>query len=148
MEIRELESSECAAAVALWESAGLTRAWNPPALDFERALATNGSAVLGAVDDRGVAATAMVGFDGHRGWVYYLAVDDRLKDSGLGRQMMAAAETWLRALGATKVQLMVRRTNAAAMGFYEHLGYDDAEVVVLARWLEGGPEADTPGRFG
>ena len=78
----------------------------------------------------------MVGFDGHRGWLYYLAVDPALQGRGIGRSLVVAAEAWLAAQGAGKVQLMVRTGNAAATGFYAALGYTDQECVVLGRRFE------------
>jgi ribosomal protein S18 acetylase RimI-like enzyme len=137
--IRPLGPDDRAAAVALWAACGLTRPWNPPDADFDRAVAGPTSAVLGVLDDGSGAlvATAMVGHDGHRGWVYYVAVEPERRAAGLGRAVMDAAERWLRDAGAVKVQLMVRHTNTAALGFYERLGYEDADVTVLARWLEG-----------
>jgi ribosomal protein S18 acetylase RimI-like enzyme len=137
MEIRELTSADRDAAIAIWEEAGLTRPWNDPTSDFDLALSGTTSAVLGAVDVGELAATVMVGHDGHRGWVYYLAVGPTNRRRGLGRRMMQAAESWLREHEAVKLNVMVRRTNAAALGFYERLGYEDAEVMVLARWLAG-----------
>ena len=80
-------------------------------------------AVLGAFDAGQLAATVMVGHDGHRGWVYYLAVKRGNRRRGLGRRMMHEAQSWER--GAVKLQLMVRDGNAAALGFYQHLGYED-----------------------
>lgn len=135
--IRPLAPTDRAAAVALWEACGLTRPWNPAEADFDRALGGPASTVLGVVDDGSgeLVATAMVGHDGHRGWVYYVAVAPDRRGSGLGRDVMAAAEGWLREAGAVKVQLMVRHENAAAAAFYERLGYEDADVTVLARWL-------------
>jgi ribosomal protein S18 acetylase RimI-like enzyme len=79
----------------------------------------------------------MVGFDGHRGWVYYLAVDPGRRRRGLGRSLMAAAEDWLMVRGAPKLQLMVRSDNEAAMGFYQRLGLERQEVIVLGRRLDG-----------
>ncbi|WP_395942385.1 GNAT family N-acetyltransferase, partial [Brevundimonas aurantiaca] len=81
--------------------------------------------------------TIMVGFDGHRGWVYYLAVDPGRRRRGLGRSLMAAAEDWLMVRGAPKLQLMVRSDNEAAMGFYQRLGLERQEVIVLGRRLDG-----------
>ena len=78
----------------------------------------------------------MVGHDGHRCWVYYLAVDPELQSIGVGRAMMQPAETWARAAGMPKVQLMVRSANAAARGFYDSLGYAVEDVAVLSRRLE------------
>jgi len=77
----------------------------------------------------------MVGFDGHRGWVYYLAVSPDHRRKGLGRALMAAAEAWLRARGAPKIQLMVREENEA-IAFYEALGLERQKVVTLGRFLD------------
>jgi ribosomal protein S18 acetylase RimI-like enzyme len=125
------------AAIRLWQDSGLTRPWNDPEADLRRAAGGGSSCVLAAIgDDDGLLATAMVGHDGHRGWVYYLAVDAAQRGRGLGRQMMAACEDWVRSRGIPKIQLMVRATNRATMGFYEHLGYADSDVVVFGRRLD------------
>ncbi|MCC5951013.1 MAG: GNAT family acetyltransferase [Acidimicrobiia bacterium] len=136
MAVRDLTNADRQAATTLWAAVGLTRPWNDAGLDFDRALAGPTSSVLGAVDEDVLVATVMVGHDGHRGWVYYLAVSPALRGRGLGRHMMGAAEAWLADAGAVKLNLMVRHTNQEALGFYERLGYVDAEVAVRARWLE------------
>ncbi|MCU1446654.1 GNAT family acetyltransferase [Cryobacterium sp.] len=136
MNIEEISPAAFPAVIALWEEAGLTRPWNPPAADLQRALDTPTSTVLGAVIDNRLVGTVMVGHDGHRGWVYYLAVALTERGSGLGRTLMQAAEAWLVERGAVKVQLMVRETNAAVSGFYDRLGYTDADVRVLAKRLD------------
>jgi ribosomal protein S18 acetylase RimI-like enzyme len=135
MHIRDLSPSDIEAATSIWHEAGLTRPWNPPELDLRRALEGHTSTVLGSYKGERLVGTVMVGHDGHRGWIYYLAVDARQRGTGLGRQLMAAAEHWLREQGAVKVQLMVRSTNEAVLDFYEHLGYEDAEVQVRSKWL-------------
>ena len=104
----------------------------------------------GAPEAPGVAAgelvaTAMAGVDGHRGWLYYVAVDPRVQGRGKGRATVVAAEAWLAAQGARAVRLMVRSTNDAVRGFYERLGYADQECVVLGRPL-GAPDARDAGR--
>lgn len=134
MSPRPLVPDDRAAAVALWQACGLTRPWNDPAADFDRALAGEGSAVLGLCDGGALVGTVMVGEDGHRGWLYYLAVAPGHRGRGLARALVAAAEDWLRARGVPKVQLMVRDGNDAA-GLYATLGYEPAAVTVLARWL-------------
>jgi len=126
-----------AAVVALWRDCGLTRPWNDPDADFALALASGASAVLVARDGAAVAGSVMVGFDGHRGWVYYLAVSPAARRGGIGRALMAAAEEWLRARGAPKIQFMVREDNDAALGFYEALGMERQKVVTLGRFLNG-----------
>lgn len=136
MEIDALDESQHARAVALWQEVGLTRPWNDPDADLCRAVQGPASTVLAAVDDGVLLATAMVGHDGHRGWVYYLAVAPVARGRGLGRQMMRACEEWLRDRGLQKVQLMVRFENADVLAFYRRLGYLPGDVVVLARWLD------------
>jgi ribosomal protein S18 acetylase RimI-like enzyme len=121
--------------IALWEGCGLTRPWNDPAADFDRAVEGATSAILLLRDGDALAASVMVGCDGHRGWVYYLAVAPDRQRQGLGRRMMAEAEAWLRAHGAPKIQLMVRDSNDAALAFYEALGLERQPVVTLGRFL-------------
>lgn len=134
--IGELGPGDRSAAIALWAAAGLTRPWNDPGADFDRALAGATSAVLGAFAEDVLVGTVMVGHDGHRGWVYSLAVHTRR--AGRGGALMGAAEDWLRARGVPKLNLMVRHDNADARGFYERLGYADGEVTVLGKFLRPG----------
>lgn len=134
--IEALGSADAKAAVALWEDAGLTRPWNDASSDFRRALDSSSSTVLGIREDGRVVGTAMVGWDGHRGWVYYLAVATSHRGRGLGRELMTAAERWLKAAGAPKIQFMVRTENDAVLSFYDHLGYIPQYCVVLGRRLD------------
>ncbi len=136
MEVVDLPGDLAAAAVALWQEAGLTRPWNDPAADLRRALDGPSSTVLAIVEGRDLVGTAMVGQDGHRGWVYYLAVSAGRRRQGLGSVLLRAAEEWLRARGIPKVQLMVRTGNESVVAFYTALGYADAQVTVLGRILE------------
>jgi len=122
--------------VALWRTCGLVRPWNDPEGDFHLALESPSSTVLIVRQADALAGSAMVGFDGHRGWVYYVAVAEAQRGGGLGRALMAAAEQWLRACGCPKIQLMVRTSNEAAIGFYEALGLERQEVVTLGRFLK------------
>lgn len=124
------------AVIALWHACGLTRPWNDPHGDFERALAGPSSTVLVLRDESTIAASVMVGHDGHRGWVYYLATDPARRRLGHGRAMMTAAEGWLRARRVPKLQLMVREGNDAALAFYAALGLEPQPVVTLGRFLE------------
>jgi ribosomal protein S18 acetylase RimI-like enzyme len=121
--------------VALWREAGLTRPWNDPADDARLALAGPSSAILGTRRDGQLAAAVMVGWDGHRGAVYYLAVAERHRGQGHGRALMQAAETWLARFNAPKLNLMVRTDNAAAHGFYDSLDYGREEVAVRGKRL-------------
>ena len=91
--------------------------------------------MLGLRKDGALAGTVMVGDDGHRGWVYYLAVAEGQRGAGLGRALMAAAEAWLAARGVPRLNLMVREGNAAVLGFYAALGYRTSGVAVLQKDL-------------
>ncbi|QNA84677.1 GNAT family acetyltransferase [Sphingomonas sp. So64.6b] len=135
-EIAIAEPADAPAIVALWEVCGLTRPWNDPLADYTLALNTAASTILIAREGGRIVASVMVGFDGHRGWIYYLAVAPDARRSGHGRAMMAAAERWLRDLGAQKLQLMVRDDNEAALGFYATLGLEPQKVVTLGRFLK------------
>jgi len=138
MEIEALPGPAVDAAVELWGRAGLTRPWNDPLADLRRALAGPASTVLAGWLDGALVATAMVGHDGHRGWVYYLAVSPEQQGRGHGRAMMAACETWLRERRVPKLNIMVRGDNSAARSFYERLDYGTDDVVVLSRRLDAG----------
>ena len=138
MGIRPAASDDTAAVIALWQACGLTRPWNDPAADVALALGNPASTVLIDEADGALRGTVMVGFDGHRGWVYYLAVAPDRRGHGIGRALMAAAEGWLHARRAPKIQLMVRGDNAAALGFYEAIGLARQDVVVLGRFLDDG----------
>ena len=114
-----------------------TRPWNDPAADI--ALARQEAECDGAARARRqrLVASVLVGHDGHRGWVYYVAVDPDRRFKGYGRVIMAAAEDWLRARGIEKLQLMVRGDNARVQAFYQSLGYYEQERVIFAKWLDG-----------
>lgn len=136
MDAVELGPADVEAAVALWEQAGLTRPWNNASADFARAVGGPSSAVLGLREADELVGTAMVGHDGHRGWVYYLAVSPSAQGTGLGRRLMEACEQWLVARGVPKIQFMVRTDNTVVLDFYDHLGYAHQDVVVLGRRLD------------
>lgn len=129
-------AADAPAVIALWQACGLTRPWNDPQADFDLALATPTSTILVMREAGGITASVMAGFDGHRGWVYYLAVDPACQRRGLGGQLMAAAESWLRTHGSPKIQLMVRHDNSDATAFYRSLGYEVQEVITIGRRLD------------
>ena len=135
--IADIADADVEAVIALWQRCGLTRPWNDPASDIALARRNANSTVLVGRAHGALVATAMVGHDGHRGWVYYVAVDPASQKQGLGRAIMAAAEQWLRAAGLPKLQLMVRRENARAGAFYRSIGYEESDTVVYARWIDG-----------
>lgn len=128
--------ADAVAVIALWEACGLTRPWNDPVADFARALAGEHAAILVSRAGDTVVASVMVGEDGHRGWVYYLAVAPERRRAGLGALMMRAAEDWLRGRDVPKIQLMVREGNDDALAFYASLGLERQPVVTLGRFLK------------
>jgi ribosomal protein S18 acetylase RimI-like enzyme len=134
--IEPATAADRAEAVALWQAAGLTRPWNDPGADFNLALSNPTSVILLARDNAALIGSVMVGFDGHRGWVYYLAVDPGCLKSGTGRMLMKASEDWLAQLGCPRIRLMVRTDNLTALGFYKAIGYEDQDVVTLGRTLD------------
>ena len=138
MEIVELDQHAADSAVALWQECGLTRPWNDPYADFSRAVEGPSSAVLGTYDEGGaLLGTAMVGVDGHRGWVYYVASAPHHRGEGIGHALMTAAEDWISDRGMPKVHVMVRRSNTAVVGFYSELGYEEQDTTVLGRRFDG-----------
>jgi ribosomal protein S18 acetylase RimI-like enzyme len=128
-----LRADEIAPAVALWERCGLTRPWNDARADARLALAGPASTILAGRRADRLAATAMVGADGHRAWVYYLGVDPEERGRGVGAAMMTAAEAWAWGRGMPKLQLMVRADNAQAEAFYRAIGYELETVTVWSR---------------
>ncbi|HKU07919.1 MAG TPA: GNAT family acetyltransferase [Bradyrhizobium sp.] len=138
--ITDIADADVEAVIALWRRCGLTRPWNDPGSDIALARRNPNSTVLVGRADGAIVATAMVGHDGHRGWVYYVAVDPDLQKNGLGRAIMDAAEKWLRAAGLPKLQLLVRRENSKAGAFYQSIGYEEADTIVFAKWIDGRPK--------
>lgn len=134
-EVESATSDDAAAVIALWESCALTRPWNDAAADYARAISGEHSDVLLMRAGDAIGASVMVGEDGHRGWVYYLAVAPDRRRSGLGARIMKAAEDWLRARGVPKIQLMVRDGNEDALAFYAALGLERQPVITLGRFL-------------
>jgi len=135
MQIRSYQPGDEAAVIRLWQECGLTRPWNDPRRDIARKLGEQPELFLiGTVDDAPM-ASAMAGYDGHRGWVYYLAVAAAHRGAGHGSALMREIERRLLARGCPKVNLLVRSGNAAVLGFYRKLGYAQDEVVSLGRRL-------------
>lgn len=135
-EYRIASEADQDAVIALWQECGLNRPWNEPVADFRKAIGSTASDILFLSQSDILMATIMVGYDGHRGWVYYLAVHPGYRRTGLGKRLMNAAEDWLRERGAPKIQLMVRSDNVDVIAFYEALGLARQDVVTLGRRLD------------
>lgn len=132
--IERLRDEEIPAAVALWQAAGLAHPWNDPERDARLALDCPTATILAAHDGAGaLTGTVMAGFDGHRGWLYSLAVAHSVRGQGVGRALVTAAEAYLRGQGAPVIRLMVRRENARVAGFYEAMGYEQGDLLLFGK---------------
>jgi ribosomal protein S18 acetylase RimI-like enzyme len=136
MEIRPFHLSDESAVVELWQKCELVRPVNDPARDIRRKLSVNPELfLLGTIDGK-VIASVMAGYEGHRGWINYLAVHPEHRLKGYGRQILAEAEKQLRVLGCPKINLQVRTANRTVLEFYQRIGYHLDEVISLGKRLE------------
>lgn len=131
--IRTFHPGDTAAVISLWRACELTRPWNNPELDIQRKLAVNDELFLVADDDGLIVGSIMGGYEGHRGWINYLAVSPTVQKQGLGRDLMSAVETRLLNLGCPKINLQVRTGNDAVIAFYEAIGYSNDECVSFGK---------------
>lgn len=144
MRIRRFEVEDADAVIALWRESGLVRPWNDPHRDIRRKLAVQPELFLVGAEDGAVVATAMAGYDGHRGWVNYLAVAPERRGRGIARTLMAEVERMLVERGCPKLNLQVRGDNPQALGFYRALGYlEDHSVSLGKRLISDGMDKPT-----
>jgi ribosomal protein S18 acetylase RimI-like enzyme len=135
MEIRPFREADEAQVVALWHACGLTRPWNDPHKDIARKLQVQRELFLVVEEGGGIVASVMAGYEGHRGWVNYLAVDTSHRRGGLGAELMRRVEQLLLARGCPKVSLLVRTSNADVLAFYRALGYAQDDAIPLGKRL-------------
>ena len=135
MNIRPFVESDEASVIALWHACDLTRPWNDPHKDIARKLAVQRDLFLVGTQDGRVVASVMAGYEGHRGWINYLAVSPDARGHGHGRALMRHAERLLLERGCPKVNLLVRSTNTGVIGFYRSLGYAVDEAVAMGKRL-------------
>ena len=136
MEIRPFEPRDEEAVVQLWNDCGLVVPWNNPHRDIQRKLKVQPEMFLVACSDGKVIASVMAGYDGHRGWINYLAVHPQHQRLGIGKRLMEEAESRLRAEGCPKINLQVRTSNTDVIEFYKRLGFKMDNVVSLGKRLE------------
>ena len=136
MEIRPYRDEDEAAVVQLWRECNLVVRHNDPHKDTRRKKAVQADLFLIGLEDGGIVATIMAGYEGHRGWINYLAVAPDRRRAGLGRQMVADAEQRLHRLGCPKINLQIRRANAGVIEFYRRLGYLEDNVASMGKRLE------------
>lgn len=136
MQIRPFEDTDEDAVVALWQRCGLVRPWNDPRRDIARKCRSQRDLFLVGTGGVRVIATVMGGYDGHRGWINYLAVEPEERRRGRGRALMEEIRRRLEALGCPKINLQIRRDNLEALAFYSRLGFLEDPVVSLGLRLE------------
>lgn len=144
MRIREFGDGDLAAIIRLWRACDLVRPWNPPERDIEFCRSSGHATLFVAELDGCIVGSVMAGHDGHRGWIYYVAIDPSHRRYGFGRALMDHAERFLTAAGVPKVMLLIRETNTAVADFYGSLGYVPEPRVLMTKWLRDGGE--DPGR--
>jgi len=136
LQIRPFAEGDEAQVVDLWARCGLLRPWNDPRKDIARKLRVQRELFLVGVAGDRIAATVMAGYEGHRGWINYLAVDPDRRRQGFARALMAAAEERLRALGCAKINLQIRQDNSEAISFYRRIGFAEDASVSMGKRLE------------
>lgn len=135
LDIRPIGDDDVEAVAELWRRCNLTMPYNDPYKDIAFARRGPASDVLVGFLDGALAASVMVGHDGHRGTVYYVSVDPDRRGQGLGAEIMAAAEDWLRGRGVWKLNLLIRETNLPVKVFYDSIGYTEEPRTAMAKWL-------------
>ena len=135
MTIRPYQLADEDAVVALWGRCGLLRPQNDPRKDIQRKLKVSPELFLVGALGAEVIATAMVGYEGHRGWISYLGVDPAFQKCGYGREIMLRAEALLLERGCPKINVQIRSTNEEAIDFYHRLGFSMDEVFSMGKRL-------------
>ena len=135
MEIRNYHSSDESQVIDLWVRCNLVRPWNNPKKDIERKLKIDPDLFLVGVLDGKVITTVMGGYEGHRGWINYLAVDPSHQRKGYGRTIMKEIEERLKAKGAPKINIQIRSANESVINFYKSIGYKTDDVIGMGKRL-------------
>lgn len=135
MIFRDFSSADTAGVVALWQECGLTRLWNDPVKDIRRKQTDKNGAFWVVCRGDEVIASVMIGYDGHRGTINYLAIAPAFQRSGLGAELMRRAEAFLIEIGCPKVSFCVRKDNLSVLAFYDRLGYAADDVHFLGKRL-------------
>lgn len=136
MHIRPFQPEDEEAVVSLWRRCDLVQAWNDPQKDIRRKLDVRPDLFLVGVLDGEIVACVMAGYEGHRGWLNYLAVHPGQQRHGLARAIVTEAERLLRAAGCPKINLQIRTSNHGVIEFYRRLGYATDDVVSMGKRLE------------
>jgi ribosomal protein S18 acetylase RimI-like enzyme len=141
IKIRAFIESDTDQVIALWSRCGLLRPWNDARKDIGRKLQIQSDLFLVGEMDGRIISVMMLGYEGHRGWVNYLAVEPECRGRGIGRTMMMEAEHRLKKMGCPKINLQIRKDNLDAIHFYEKLGYLEDHVISMGKRLIKDDEA-------
>lgn len=135
MKIRIFQEKDRKQVIELWEACELTRPWNDPGKDIDRKINFQPELFFVGVENNNLIASAMAGYDGHRGSVFYLAVHPITQSNGYGKQMMCHIEATLAKLGCPKLNIVIRSTNVRVLDFYNTLSYENDDVVSIGKRL-------------
>jgi ribosomal protein S18 acetylase RimI-like enzyme len=144
--VRRFAIEDTDAVLAVWEATGLLRANPNPRTDIQKKLRHSPDSFFVGLYGGVIAATVMAGYDGHRGWVYRLAVLPDCQRRGIGTAMVEHAESWLRDQGCPRMKLQVDPDRAGVVEFYRKLGFERQELVSMAKWFRPAEESVEPGR--
>ena len=136
MLVRPYRTDDEESLVSLWQVCELTVPWNNPHKDIARKLQVQPELFLVGILDSRLIATVMGGYDGHRGWINYLAVHPDFQGNGYGQEIMNSVETGLREMGCPKINLQFRTVNDEIASFYQKLGFTNDHVVSMGKRLE------------
>ncbi len=136
MQLRPFQLEDEQAVIDLWRRCDLIRPWNDPQKDIRRKLQFQSEMFLVGSVEGEIVASVMAGYEGHRGWVNYLAVDPDFQHKGYGRMIMNEAEKLLREAGCPKINLQIRNSNESAIEFYQNIGFVIDEVLSMGKRLE------------
>ncbi len=133
--IRPYQTTDEEEVIELWHCCNSIVPWNAPKRDIMLKLQVQPQFFLVGTIDQRIVATVMAGYEGHRGWINYLAVSPKLQKKGIGRRMMEAVEVELKKLGCPKINLQIRSSNRTAIGFYESIGFSVDDVISMGKRL-------------
>ncbi len=136
MEIRAYKENDKNDVISLWQECGLVVAHNDPEKDIDRKIKVDPDLFLVGLNNNSIVATVMGGYEGHRGWINYLAVKPSEQRKGYGQAIMLAVEALIKRKGCPKINLQIRAVNEAVIAFYASLGYDNDHVVGLGKRLK------------
>ena len=135
IEIRSFQQEDEVPLIKLWEKCDLVVAWNDPSKDISRKVQLDPEGLLLGWYDKSLIASVMAGYEGHRGWINYLAVDPEFRPKGLRKTMMKAAETYLEQFKCPKINLQIRAKNHQVIEFYKSIGFLQEEAINMGKRL-------------